>query len=868
MMDELIDILENVPDYRCFHFDGQTIIVDDYLRIRPENKERLHNLIKKGKLLLGPWYTMPDEFLLNGEGLVRNLQKGHEDCYDLGVAPCKNGYVCDIFGHNSQMPQIFRAFDIDNAALFRGRAGHEKTEFIWQASDGSEILVHKQHPDYAYSTFVFVGRWPFQHREIDYAELAVRIKKYLEEESPFFAADCHFMMDGVDHVDPERNLPRMLNELNERIPEYEFIHSDFADYTAEVKKNAKNLTKTKGALYENADVGLSNNLPKDTFSSMVHLKQANDYCETQLALTVEPFNCFLRNSFDTRVKYEGFINEAWRFVMKNQPHDSICGCSITPVHLDNESRFRHAKEIIGTVTDDMLYELASHIIPKRKSDGAVIVFNPSQKVVDKTTVIKIEILKHRHINEFSFYDSDGKTLLKHNMLGRTSKFKRQTEFNKLIQAPEYDVFDVVLDVQIPAYGYKILYYDFIKRERTHEDYSWKFSRYDAANRYTGSMRTAYNVVDNGCLTVEVKCNGTLKITDKDSSKVYDNMMFFENRPDFGEGWHFVPGLVDSEFMSLASAAEIGIEGDFPNLTRFKIVNSLKIPLTADSIDGRTGGLENMIIESYITVYKNSKRIDIKTTVDNRHQNHRLRVAFPTNIKTDVIKTSLPYDLYEWPIKKEDSSHTYQPDTMNYPNQGVIVLKDKESKFSLYNKGLYETCVYDRTDRTVYLTLFRSFPSEFMEYHSDMGRMLRKMEFEYAIDLTLRSDGETMKEANLFKNDILSVPSLENIPVWNVPDAKHGPNKVDPKTAIKETDSFCNISGSAVLSALYCKDGKNYIRIYDVDGGAQGKITFSKAVKKAFETDLRHKKTDDIDVEKGVIKYTLAAKKFKTICFEF
>ena len=212
MMDELIDTLDKEKDYRCFHFDGQTIVLSDYLQIRPENKQRLEALVKSGKILIGPWYTMPDEFLIGGEGLIRNLQKGHEQCKEYGVKACNSGYICDIFGHNSQMPQIFKGFGIDNAALFRGREGYEKTEFLWQGSDDSTILVNKLHPDYAYSSFFFVARWPFENREYDMSEMAERVGKYLKEESGYFSCDAHLMIDGVDHMGSERKIPILLTQ--------------------------------------------------------------------------------------------------------------------------------------------------------------------------------------------------------------------------------------------------------------------------------------------------------------------------------------------------------------------------------------------------------------------------------------------------------------------------------------------------------------------------------------------------------------------------------------------------------------------------------------------------------------------------------
>lgn len=84
MMDELLEILDTQPDYSCFLMDGQTVMVEDYLEMRPENREKVQNYIKAGKIDVGPWYTLPDLYPVCGESLVRNLIKGGKNAKKLG----------------------------------------------------------------------------------------------------------------------------------------------------------------------------------------------------------------------------------------------------------------------------------------------------------------------------------------------------------------------------------------------------------------------------------------------------------------------------------------------------------------------------------------------------------------------------------------------------------------------------------------------------------------------------------------------------------------------------------------------------------------------------------------------------------------
>ena len=120
MVDGLLNILENDSSYRMFCFDGQTIALEDYLEVAPENADRLGKLIRDGRLLIGPWYVMPDEFLVSGESLIRNLVQGHAIARKWGVEAWKYGYVCDIFGHIAQLPQILNGFgDADGGSESR-----------------------------------------------------------------------------------------------------------------------------------------------------------------------------------------------------------------------------------------------------------------------------------------------------------------------------------------------------------------------------------------------------------------------------------------------------------------------------------------------------------------------------------------------------------------------------------------------------------------------------------------------------------------------------------------------------------------------------------------------------------------------------
>src|SRR5262245_20130470 len=177
VVDTALDLLAYDPHYRYFHLDGQTIVLEDYLEIRPEREHQLRQSIREGRLLVGPWYTQPDEFLVSGESIVRNLLRGRRmaqafgGCMDLGYLP-------DSFGHAGQMPQIFAGFGFPAAVLFRGiTADQVRAAFNWRGSDGTTLLTVKLPDDDAYSNYLYQLRAtlsdpnPIDFKRLD-AELA------------------------------------------------------------------------------------------------------------------------------------------------------------------------------------------------------------------------------------------------------------------------------------------------------------------------------------------------------------------------------------------------------------------------------------------------------------------------------------------------------------------------------------------------------------------------------------------------------------------------------------------------------------------------------------------------------------------------
>ena len=864
MMDALLEILEKDPKYKSFHADGQTIVLQDYLRIRPENAQRLAKLIKAGKIEIGPWYTMPEEWLVSGESLIKNLQTGRKICKEYGVEVSPCGYICDLFGHNSQMPQIFQQFGLQNTAFFRGVEDTNKDLIRWEGADGSVVTVQKMHRDYAYSTFYFVVRYPFEGREYDKKEIVKNFGDFLAREtaSGNFATENILLMDGVDHMDPDPKVPKLLELLRKAYPEHTFTKCDMKTYFDSVQSKLDSLEKVTGCLYDVAKSGVNQTVLKNCASSLVDQKQDNFCCETALEKVVSPLNFHLANTdgkengkhYHTAAPYNGFFEEGWNLLLQNHAHDSICGCSVTATHLDTKNRFKHAREIVEVTQKNILNELASNLNTEREGfDGAWMVYNHAQEDVDGVCVVELPVTALPAGRNLRIFDSEGKQL-DYAILERSTEFEKDTTYNQIIRFPEVEKLTMALDLKIPAGGYETLFFKRLKFER--EPNHWECKSMPAPYRFGGSLRKSGWTFDTGAITVEVKSNGTLKVTNNQTGRTYKHLLCFEDCGDVGDGWNYVAPECDTAYSSLACDADIALEKDNGYAAVLRICNRMHLPVQADW-SHRSEEKRDLFIENTITLLKGSSQILVRTKVKNDILNHRLRVLFPTGLDADTFQTKIPFDFYAWNVKKKDNTYAKEKDTYVNPNQGAMSIREGKDVFAVYNKGLYEIAVADDEDRTCALTLLRSFTNEVgCMNHTGLGTMQGTYTMEYAMDFLCDASGsEVLRRADAFRTGLTAFET--GIHAGKLP----------------VSQQIVDVKGNAVVSILQGnveRNGKvcNEIRIYDVDGGSEGTISFFKPIKKAYRTDLKGDILEECKVKGGKIAYQLKNRQIATYIFEF
>ena len=148
LLDTLLPMLESDLSYARFLLDGQTIVLDDYLEIRPEAEAALTRLAASGRLAVGPWMVLMDEFMVSGETIVRDLQLGMRAAQFGGAMQV--GYLPDMFGHVAQMPQLLRLAGLEHAVVWRGvPLAITQTAFWWEAPDGSRVRAEYLYGSYS-----------------------------------------------------------------------------------------------------------------------------------------------------------------------------------------------------------------------------------------------------------------------------------------------------------------------------------------------------------------------------------------------------------------------------------------------------------------------------------------------------------------------------------------------------------------------------------------------------------------------------------------------------------------------------------------------------------------------------------------------
>ena len=333
--------------------------------------------------------------------------------------------------------------------------------------------------------------------------------------------------------------------------------------------------------------------------------------------------------------------------------------------------------------------------------------------------------------------------------------------------------------------------------------------------------------DNGRLLIEFAGDGTAAITEKATGKRFEGLLRLEDGGDMGDGYNYVKPQADRVYYS--TSADVAVVCDGPLAAVVRIAVTMNLPAHREYPEQREC-IPQQVVHT-VTILKDSPQIAIHTALDNKTKNHRLRRAFPTTLRTNEFYTKTPFAMTRWDVQNRDWQNAREEETFVHPSQGVTMLRDGESALAVATQGLYEVEVAEDPCRTLAVTLFRSFPNEAGGLRSEMGGMLREMEF----DLMLHIDRELTPSSALIAGESWRQGGI------SFPATPH-------KGSLPSAQSFLSWEGSRMVQSAFerqeivCQGERQtacVLRAYDVSGEeSDSRVTFAKPIRSARLVNLK------------------------------
>ncbi len=834
-------MFEKEPGYR-FVLDGQTLIIEDLVETLEEHGietkryiNKIKKYVKEKRLFVGPYYLQPDWQLISGETIVRNLLIGIKLASDFGGA-MKAGWLLDNFGQISQAAQIHRGFDISGIFVWRGVSMDPKNvslEFNWESPDGSYLTAVYLLD--SYRNAMRLSEYPEMIRE--------RILNEIEKLKPFASTDNFLLMNGYDQETvPDDVIPYIRSMNLEGFTLRQSTPEEFLSYIGNYIENAHSeLQKLKGYLYSGRFISVF----PGTLSSRMYLKIANSKCQSLLEKVAEPL---LSLSWILGDEYNTEITGIWKLLLKNHPHDSICGVSVDDVHSDMEIRFKQVIRETTKIISDKINWLTSLIeIPlDLKGESTFVIFNTLLSERDEVITIKTDKGIKRVVDERGM--------------------------DLPIQRGDDNIIHVLLK-DIPSFGYRTIH--------TVPDNIYKISDASLAEDSMKNLGT----IENEYYSIQVQNNGSINILDRSTNITYKNIGIFEDQGDAGDTYNFSPPINNTLFTSEDLAAKVQKieEGSVRSIIKIELELILPQELSKDR-KRRTNALKIVPITTFITLDTRSPLIKFKTFIRNTVKDHRLRILFPTGIRTDKSYTESPFDVVEHMIRPEPYDDDDIPEHLKrlligarepepittFPQGSFVDLSDGKSGFAVINSGLTEYEIIEENS-TIALTLFRAIgwlaKGDLITRIGDAGpailtpeaQCLREMEFNYAIYIHRGNwlEGEVHRYAERFNTDCLVV--------------KTDSQKVSQQAEFAPKMSFINIkSENNILKITALKQAEEgdgiIVRCYNPSNKSiEGVLTSFFRIISAFYTDLKETVLKAVErIEDREVRFIAEARKILTL----
>jgi len=882
-MDNLLDMLDARPEYHSFLMDSQVLCVEDYLEMRPERKEQLERHVKSGRLIIGPWYSLPEEYIVNGESLVRNLLVGYRLALGHG-AVSKIGYTPFSYGQTSQMPQIYNGFGIDTIIFYRG-INTPKSEFVMEGPDGSRLLGMRFGTLSRFSFYFYIyrtvrhnktrddwrydwerGALPFRlcnefrplahYYVLDPAKkmwltewVAKMLPQLIADESEHFTTPHICCMQGFDSSEPDPEELALIEECRKVLEgtPHEIFQGSLANYMETIRPLVKEPYVIRGESRDPGATGKWTHLFGDVISSRTRTKRLNAQNEVALQRLAEPWATIgwaLGGKYPTKV-----LEHAWKLLLKNHPHDTICGAGIDQMEKDLVHRAEQSIIVSEGVMRRGMQEVQKRIgnSDVEARETVVTVFNPSPFPRSEVVSGYVDLPEVSGYDAFSLRDPQGNQAAKQEVV----RFQQETLVRNL-QDISLGLCSTRVKLHfcandIPALGYKTYH---VRHEETERP-------------RVGSLVRGENVIENEHLRVAIRPNGTLDITDKASRHTFTGLHYLEDGGENGHSWVHMTPEFDEVITSHGVPVHIVLEESGPLLARYRIDYTMDLPLGLEETPQgkkRSADRKPLTISSWMTLRAGSRLVEVTTRCDNQHKFHRLRVCFPLRIAAQASCAEAAFDVIERPIVRQAGTVYYGRPNPQYPMQRFVDFSDGKVGLAFINDGMREYEAMEDEDRTVALTLIRAY--EFKQspvidrwdVHPEMplAQAPGPHEWRYAIyphggDW---AQGEVMVEAERF-----------NLPLEL---GQAGPHE----GALPKEMSFLRVEPAwlGLTAVKKCEERESVImRIFNPTWkDVRARLTCFRPLKSARLTNLNEEPQQDLAPQGNSVEFVLPKKKIYTV----
>lgn len=857
LMDKVLDLFER-GIYQHFLLDGQTIMLEDYTEVRSKAFPILRQYVGSKQLAVGPWYVVPDLFLPSGESIVRNLLIGKE--ISLAYGNRQNiGYTPDSFGLISQMPQIFSQFGLDGAFFSRGIRGQQEgqiAECVWKSPDGTELPAIYEN----YNNAVFLS-YPDIWKNIDLVDLNIdeiekKAVELLEIQDRVYSTRHRLWIVGIDHIEPGDRLIEVVASLSGRISGVEFVHSSLERYFKERSIEGEKLPlihgEQRGPLKEHFVLG-------NTLSSRMDIKLLNRHCENLLQYYADPLSVYSRSINKDSFNSEGIINLAWKLLVQNHAHDSICTCGSDETNQDIETRLRQVEQMANDMLHCHLVEIGKAVRPwKEDTDqgATVMVYNPTGCFRSDVVQGVVRVPKELPEAGLCVLDdmgnviegADVKVIAKKRIDLETMKMSDQqllkdTTRYHLGPYKSHDMY-TMLDVcwkadEVPPQGYRC--YRIMPLSHT---------------KQTGTCDGVIihsDGIENSFYRIFTGETGSVDVLDKKSGKLYKDIIFIEDTADAGDTYTYSPIEDDTAIVTKSFKPVLKYDHVGKNVASFTLEWNMLLP---DKViqKRRSAVLKSVWIICKISLYKDSRVINTSVHVNNTVSDHRVRIMFNLPYHADKTWSDTPFDFVERKVFKEGELPWPQIQTMPFRNvikvennqerEGVLLLSRGSCEYEAFtnDEGTSLGITVLRSVGAVYSTVLATRDESSCgigtRWWTERGKCLGDIQVELGLCF--------------FSGDISSGEAINLGMEYNLP---MKPMAIEPKGTLPNRLSFVEINPDNLVfstTACYGDDTRgNFVRFYNPDNKPKNvQVKWHKYINQAFEVTLEGERVTPLNILNG------------------